>query len=193
MLGDGLYYRPGVPEHAAEHNMDEEKGEVPGPPEAPDIERKLQFDKLQLIGVPILMLLPILALFGLFGETFDHSSAETAEVALHVEYPSRYRHGRTNPLRITVTNRSPQPLAHLTVAVSRDYVERFSEVAAVPEITAIDEAAFLIEFEEIPPGAERRVLLELRAWEHGYHRATVWVNVDGVPNAETFFTTIVFP
>jgi hypothetical protein len=173
--------------------MDKEKGEVPRPPEAPDIDRKLQFDKVQLIGIPILMLLPILALLGLFGESVDYHRAETPEVVLHVEYPSRYRHGRTNPLRITVANLSPQPVADLTVAVSRDYIDRFSEVKFLPELTTADETAFLLQFDNVPAGAERRVVVELRAWEHGRHRATVTVSVDGVANVQTTFTTIVFP
>jgi hypothetical protein len=179
--------------YTKERNMDEEKGEVPGPPEAPDIERKLQFDKVQLIGIPLLLLLPLLALLGVFGESVESSSSETAEVALHVEYPSRFRHGLMNPLRITVQNRSPQPVTQLTVAISREYIDRFSEATFKPEVTAVDETVYLVELTEVPPGAQRLVVVELRAWEHGRHHATVVVSVDGVENVQTAFTTIVFP
>jgi hypothetical protein len=173
--------------------MAEEKEEVSRPPEAPDIVRRVQFDRVQLIGIPILMLLPILALLGLFGESFAGSSAESPDVALHVNYTSRYRYGLRNPLLITVKNQSPRPLANVTVAINREYIDQFSDVSFTPEAAAVHESAYLIELAEVPPGAQRLVAVELRASEHGRHHGLVTVSVAGVENVQTTFTTIVFP
>lgn len=43
--------------------------EVPQPPEVPDIKRRIQLHPWQWIGIPLFLLIPILALFGVFGET----------------------------------------------------------------------------------------------------------------------------
>jgi hypothetical protein len=173
--------------------MNTKKGEVPDPPEAPDIERRLEFDTLQRIGIPILLLVPLLALLGVFGDSSGSRVAETPEAALHVTYPSRMRHGLASSLRVDVRNRSPRPLSNVTVAISRDYLEPFRDLSFMPELTAVHETAYLLEIGDVPPGEERLVLVELRGWEHGRYPATVTVTIDGVENVQTTFTTIVFP
>ena len=82
--------------------------ETLGLPQPPPFQRKLQFHPTQRIGIPLLMILPILALFGLFGETYTTNHAENEQLSMQVEYATRYRYKMTNDLRVSVTNLSNQ-------------------------------------------------------------------------------------
>jgi hypothetical protein len=69
-----------------------EKEQVQQPPQPPEIEKNLAFYPEQWIGIPFLMLLPILALLGVFGEGYNEASASSDALAITVEYPTRNRY-----------------------------------------------------------------------------------------------------
>ena len=65
----------------------------PHPPEAPDVERQFKQYVYQWIGIPLIMLIPVLSMLGVFGETMASTAAEEAGIlALDADYISRFRY-----------------------------------------------------------------------------------------------------
>src|SRR5690554_5420584 len=100
--------------------------EIPQPPQPPQMERKIQLYPYQWIGVPLLFLLPVLALVGAFGGRSSTVSAANEAVQLQVEYPARTRYRMIEPLIIGTTNLTGQGSITMTVTISRAYIEQFS-------------------------------------------------------------------
>ena len=75
-----------------------------GVPQPPDIEKRWVFRTVQKLGVPLIVLIPLLALFGLFGESSRTVSASGAAPALEITYPTRLRYNMTSPLVVSVAN-----------------------------------------------------------------------------------------
>src|SRR5688572_15119198 len=82
--------------------------EAPQPPAAPETDRRLQLDWPQLIGFPIIALIPILAAAGMFGEKWATAEAESTRFWTQVEYPARFRAKLTKPMTVAIENRSAQ-------------------------------------------------------------------------------------
>ena len=76
---------------------------LPSPPPAPSINLKIQLTLKQRIGLPILLAVPILALFGIFGETQAHAHAASGSIDLEVSYPARFRYRQVQSLRVSVS------------------------------------------------------------------------------------------
>ena len=75
---------------------------TPQPPQPPEIRRRIAFHRTQLIGVPLLAIIPVLALFGVFGTTTGEARAESAELQMQVRYPTRFRYKVINSLTVEV-------------------------------------------------------------------------------------------
>lgn len=58
------------------------KGEQNGshPPKPPEVSRNVQFSLVQLVGITLLMIVPVLALFGVFGESLNKERVTPDEV-----------------------------------------------------------------------------------------------------------------
>ena len=107
------------------------------PPPAPEIQRRISFYPAHLVGLILLALVPLLALFGVFGEVQANDSARSASFLLQVEYPAQSRHRIFETTTITVTNTSNQPYDAVTVKISEDYIGAFAEVAFDTEVEQI--------------------------------------------------------
>lgn len=73
-----------------------------GSPAAPEIPRALRLTTLQKIGLPILFIISVLALFGVFRERYASDAAVGSGMAIRLWYPDRIHYRQTMPLRITV-------------------------------------------------------------------------------------------
>jgi hypothetical protein len=168
-------------------------GNVPRPPQAPKIDRKLVLDPLQAIGVPLLALIPILALAGLFGIDVEQRSGDSGVLSVNVEYPARTRLQTSGTLTIEVGNSGEQSLTGVTVGVERDYVEAFSEVSFTPSAAGISDDQYVVDLGEVPAGAWRRVVLEFSPQRYWRQRGTVNVSVEGGDSASVDVSTFVYP
>jgi len=157
------------------------------------MERKVQLYPYQLIGLPLLFLLPVLALLGVFGERSDRVSAANEAVRLQVEYPTRYRYKMIEPLTIEVANLTSQSPVTITVAISRTYVEQFSTVTFTPQPSEITPENYVVEVANVPAGATRYVDMELQAERYWRHPGGIAASVAGAPPVETSISTWVFP
>ena len=164
----------------------------PGPPQAPEIPRKFKFWPLQLIGVPIILLIPLLALAGIFDLHVAHVQV-TGKLALSVMYPTRSRYDTFNEMIIAVTNTTQSPLTEVIVQLERAYLDHFAQITATPDISMISEAFYEIALGELAPGTTRVITLDFQAHEQGTHegRATA-VSAETDP-IELSLNTLVLP
>jgi hypothetical protein len=137
-----------------------------GPPDVPDIPRRIGVR--QLAGVAVLALLPVVALTGWLDERTVVERQETAALALEVEYPGRTRESRRSVLRVAVTNRSAE-VTDVVVMLPEAYLEGFSTGSVQPGPVE----AGAVRFRGMGPGEERGVQLELTAERFGRWQGTL--------------------
>jgi len=91
-----------------------------GPPEPPPGTARLRLTRLQLFGLPVLFLVPILALFGLLGEHFTTAHARGAGVALDARYPDRAHYRQPLSMRLHVRNETTTRMDTVTIVLAHD-------------------------------------------------------------------------
>src|SRR5688500_4468997 len=97
------------------------------PPELPEINRKLKFGGWQMVGMGLIMLIPVLAAFEVFGEGSATTAHRGSALAISAEYPARIRHGTPEEVTVRATNLGPVPLDTVTVRFDSNYVSRFTD------------------------------------------------------------------
>src|SRR5438045_9731523 len=70
------------------------------PPPPPAMERRFALTRKQKLGLPLLAAIPILTLFGVFGERPAEARLTTADFAAGLRYPSRLRCPQVHPPRV---------------------------------------------------------------------------------------------
>lgn len=159
-----------------------------GPPAAPEIARALRLTTLQKIGLPVLFIIPILALFGVFGERFAIRAASGSGVAARVSYPDRIHYRQTMPLRIMVWNASTRAADSIMISLDPEFMRAFSAISITPAATR----AYTIVLRHVKPG-ERRVISGDVAGER-YGRSDGNVRVAGIAGELCIpVATFVFP
>lgn len=156
----------------------------------PDRPRKLRMHTFQLIGIPLLILIPVLALLNVFGVTRDYAEDSSAEVTLRVEFPTRYRYKQIENVQVEVENLSQHRIDTLIVAFDRTYVQNFSTPTFIPSPSE----PFEVEVSNMEPGSTRRIWAELQGESYGRH--TGWVAAyrkGGIDTARVDIATILFP
>lgn len=166
---------------------------TPQPPQPPEIRRRLAFHRTQLIGVPLLAIIPILALFGVFGTTTGEMSTESAELQLHISYPTRFRYKTINSLTVEVRNRSGQALPAVTVNFDKSYLSRFSGVTFTPSVKTVTGEVYTLELTDVQPGETRTVDVEIQAEEYGGHSGFISATAGDAEAARATVNTFVFP
>ena len=157
-------------------------------PPTPEIGRRIRFAPLQAIGVPVLMLIPVLGLLGLFDTSAARVQSESGGYSLDVVYPSRFRHRPLEALRITVRNGTGAEIQKLAVKVSRQYADAFENVTFAPEPKEIDAKHVVFEFESVAAGESRIVEMQMQSLRTGSQNAEVIAGP-----ASVRFSTFVLP
>jgi hypothetical protein len=159
-----------------------------GPITPPQTRRRIAFTRKQRIGIPILALIPLLALFGVFGERSTTIEARSASLTVSVRYPVRFRYRQTEPLEIVVRNLSPTVIDTIEVSLDTAYVTRFASVRITPE----PRTAFTVPLVGVKPGEQRLVAAELQGERYGRQHGRLVVST---PNDSTVLSlrTLVFP
>jgi hypothetical protein len=142
----------------------------------------------QWIGLPILAIITLLAVFGTFGERIVTVTTATHSLGVTVSYPERFRYGQTERLQIAVTNRSARTLDSVVVSLDTAYLSRFVDVRVKPEPSAAHDVLL----ERVLPGETRRVDLEVTGDRYWRHSASLGVAI-GDERATVHFSSLVFP
>ena len=163
--------------------------ELPRELEPPPVERRFALYRRQLPGLILLLLIPVLAIAGVFGESHAEAQARAGDLTLRVRHPSRLRFEQISTLDVVVANHGAARIDTLVVTIDTAYLSRFSGVTLTPSATA----PFEVELTGVAPGESRRVHVEMDAMRIGRHRGDVRVSAGGADTATLGIATIVFP
>ncbi|HEX7004110.1 MAG TPA: hypothetical protein VF168_07975 [Trueperaceae bacterium] len=157
------------------------------------MEQRGNLSMFQRFGLPLMVLLPLLALFGVFGVTFERTGASSERLELHVRHSTRTRLRAPHLLTVEVTNRGQSPLEGVTVVVDREYVDAFSNVAFTPQASEVTPDEYRIELGTIAASATRLVTADMTPAAYWRHEGIISASAEGVEPVEVAVATFVFP
>lgn len=179
---------------APDGDVRRERDEHPEPPQAPGIERRVLLTPLQRWGLPLLLLLPLLALLGLVDEARGEVSASEGFLRLQVDYPSRARAGVTTSLTATVWNDGAAELSGVYVTLPSDYLDAFAPFELLPAATTVSAASHRVFLGAVPAGGSRVVTALLTPSDYGRRSGSVSAASAAAPQPiTTEFSTFTFP
>lgn len=159
------------------------------PPQAPGLRRKLRFGRLQAVGIVAMFSIPLLALAGVFGESWETTRAQSPDLSIHVEYPERFRYKQINKLVVSIENRGAETMDSVMVAFDPAYVLAFSGPLFIPSASQ----AFRVPLTQLEPGDTELILLKIQGEKYGRHSGDIRVwNTRGDSLAVTV-STFIFP
>ena len=162
------------------------------PPQPPQVPRRFKQYLFQWIGVPIFVLVALLAVFGVFGETVATAEESSAALELEVEYPSRFRYRTDNLITVSVTNRTDQALDSISVRFDQSYVSNFANVTFQPSVETIADNTYVVALTDVAPGETRSVVVEVQAESYWRHEGTISASA-GEDSVSVSVATFVFP
>jgi hypothetical protein len=162
------------------------------PPEPEDFKRKIEFYPFQWVGIPLLFLIPILALFGVLGETETTAHATGTSLDVAITYSNHVNFQSTEISEISVTNTGDVAIPILTVAIEKAYLDNFSDKSFTPPIREITEGAYVIELADLQAGETRYITYDSRGATIGSHRGMVRFS-SGEDEVSLTIETLIFP
>ena len=173
-------------------------GVIPTPPNPPHppYPREVRLGALEWIGIPLLALLPLLALVGALGPSSDRLALPVPEAGLRLElsYPTRLRHKGDGEMQLLVHNTGPTAQDGLTLNLDQRYLQAFGRVQPLPAPQQLSATALRIALPALPAGDSARVRLMFEADRWG--RQPGWLaldRADGTTLARLDFHTLVLP
>lgn len=163
-------------------------GERVQPPPAPQVPTRTRIPWGRAAGLAVLALLPVLALFGVFGDARAETSASSGNLELHVRYPTRFRYKTIDAISVRVTNTSGQALDRIMVRFDEEYISQFSNVVFTPQV----KRPYEVELTSVSPGETRLVFVEIQAENYWRHSGTITAGA-GDESARVNLSTTVFP
>lgn len=145
--------------------------EYRGPPQPPPAPSRLRLTPLQRVGIPILFLIPILALFGVLGEHFTTARAKGAGVAFDVRYPDRAHYRQPLSIRMRVRNVSGARIDTATVTLDTAFMAAFSDVS----VSATLNGAYVARLTALAPGETRELTAMVSGERAGCHAGSISV------------------
>lgn len=161
---------------------------VDQPPQPPRIAPRLHLHRSELIGLPAIAVLPLLALLGVFGPSQKTVQEQSGTIEWSVDYPSRIRYAQIERLTVQLTNRGAAPVSQISLGIDPDYMHAFSDVAFEPQ----PRTPYRIDIPELGPGESRLVAVQMTADAYGPQRGRVSVEAGGA-SASADLSTFVFP
>jgi hypothetical protein len=140
-----------------------------------------------------MLMIPILALFGVFGETVDEATESSRELEMHVRFPTRFRYKMIDTITVSVRNASNQPITSVHITFDRAYIESFSTVTFIPSVKQVTETVYIVELTDLRPGEVQVVSLSVQAEKYGNHQGVITVKPDGEDGLQARLTTLTFP
>lgn len=162
---------------------------LPNPPDAPETRRSVSMHTYQWIGIPLLLLVPLLAVLGAFGESWQTARAKAGPLDVTVTYPTKYRYKQINSMEVHVRNTGASVLDTVTVAFDTVYGTRFSTITSVPAFTD----AFEVSLVALQPGESRLAWIELQAERYWRHQGDLSITAGAADTIRIPLSTIVYP
>lgn len=158
------------------------------PSQPPEMRRHFRLHRFQMIGIPIVFLLPVvLAMAGVFGDSFETVQARSADVVATVTYPTRYRFEQLATMQVWVENTSAASIDTVTVAIDTAYANRFFQIGAMPSF----DDAYSLSIVDLAPGERRLANIEIQGERYGIHEGEL--RIIAGDTAIVRLRTIMFP
>lgn len=166
-----------------------------GLPPTPPMRRRLSFGVPQIVGIPLLLVLPVLALFRVFGTETSAATVSAPGLEATIRYPARFRFKTSQPLEIDVRNTGPDalPLVTVTVTVDRAWLSAFAQVRFTPQPAQVNERGYVVELHDIPPRGQRSVMGSIQAEHYGRHEGTIDIATEAGARLAARLSTVVLP
>jgi hypothetical protein len=161
--------------------------------EGPDMQAGFKLYPHQMIGIPILLLIPFLAVLGLFGISTEQKYEATDNVAVTVEYPTRFRYKQTNAIQVSITNQTSSTLNEVLVQVDRSYIDQFSDVVFTPQVSRITDDFYEVNLTNIAANDTQYVHVAIQAQQAGIHKGNIVVQPSVGDSVEVNLQTWAFP
>jgi hypothetical protein len=161
----------------------------PLPPPPPEWKARLHLSAAQRVGLPLMALVPILALAGFFGERRERRQDAHGPLLVSAQVPTRFRYRQRMTLELSVTNRGTTGLDDVRVRIDSSYLDRFSGVALSPNPSPDGS----VRFGSLGPRESVRLTVTLEGERAGTHRGAARViDADG-DTARVALASTVFP
>lgn len=151
----------------------------PEPAGPPVFRRAVRLGRLEAIGIPVLALLPVLALFGQLGPSTALVTATsengTSRVELSVEHPWVVRHRGQTELVVDVRNAGTQALEGLRIGIDEAYLGRFAQVEMLPPAQSDASGHVEVAMPPLSAGERATVRVQLEAGNWGEFGGSVRV------------------
>lgn len=158
-------------------------------PNAPDIERRVSLPRWRALGMGLILMVPVLAIAGVFGDTAQSVTRRGPNVEVAVEIPTRFRYEMLKYITISLTNASATRLDTIRVSVDTAYLDRFSGVVFTPSA----EQAYMVPVTDVAPGESRQVRIEIQGNSYGRHTGTLHIESTAGDTLTVPLHTIIFP
>lgn len=165
----------------------------PNPPSPPPFRRQVRLPLLQLVGVPLLALMPLAAMFGAFDRQERVATQRSGDIELTARHPTQLRYLTDGVLRVSVHNAGRGVLHCARVRLADDYLDGLSPSGSTPQPQRQDDHGVEVELGDVAPGQTRRVTVQLQAQEVGRHVGRVTAATEAAAPIEVVVSTRVLP
>jgi hypothetical protein len=166
---------------------------APEPPKPPEMKAEFKLYPYQMIGLPLLFLIPILALLGVFESSSGHVIGTGDGLQLSVEYMTRTMYHKNEEIHIEVANMSDAPLAQLSVRIDKSYLDGFGPSSFSPPVSRVTGEAYEIDMADVGPGESRAVVIQVQGDQYGSNRGAVSALAADGRQVSIQLETYVFP
>lgn len=170
----------------------ETSAKPPKLPEPRPIRRRVKLYRYQVWGMGLLLVLPALALAGLF-QSESTQISKKGEVSLNVSYHRILRDRTDKPLLIRAINDTGKEIEKLTLSLNRDYVSEFDEMDFNPEPAHLTSEKVVFEFDKVAPEDSREVTFDFQADKPGVKKGHVEADSGSGAKSSLEFSTFVLP
>ena len=161
---------------------------VHAPPAPPEIPHRIRLSRLQWAGVPLLALVPVLALAGVFDDRSAVVEREVGSLSVRAELPQGVRQNRSGIIEIDLVNQGDAPVS-AEVAISPEYLDACIEI----DMTPAPHRAWTSRVDAIAPGQRAHVRLEFQGERAGLHQGVIRVREGRGEEIRIPLRTFVFP
>lgn len=158
------------------------------PPSPPEQTRHIRLYRWQWVSMALMVLLPMLAVFGVFDKKAIVARTATSELAMEVQYYSKLRYKKGNRLLVSVVNTSRRMLDRVTITCDSAYLAAYEEPSFLPSATR----AYSVDIDSLAPGERRDVSIEGRI-EQMWNNSGYVTAIAGNNRLSVAVHTFVFP
>lgn len=149
----------------------------------------MQLPIFRAVGMVLVALAPLLALFGVFGERRTTESVDGRDISVRATFPTRLKYEMLQNIAITVRSRSARRIDTVTVRLDTAYVLRFSGVTFTPDV----DEAYAVRLPELMPGESRLVAVEIQGQRYGRHTGPLHIETTSGDTISMSLHTLVLP